>query len=174
MRSKISLDTAEEKGLRGPKPNFPPGEVSTRADNYRGFLENIWDRFWPKLSGAQTEQDVISGFREVYSGFSDIVPARALMVLQVKNERSFPKRRTSRINFMADSLAGLGVVTTRRSRDICAHERAQAKKAHRILRCEYYIECSCGYTGPSRDKACLWCGTAIPDLMAPATMLDML
>jgi hypothetical protein len=174
MRPKIPLDSTSEKARRGPKPNFPPGEVSTRADNYRGFLNNIWDRFWPKLSEAETEEEVISAFREAYSGFSDIVPARALMILQVKNERSFPKRRTARISFMADSLAGLEVVTARRSRDICAQERAQAKRAHKILRCEYYVECSCGYVGPSRDKACRGCGTTIPEWLAPATILDVL
>jgi hypothetical protein len=174
MSSKISLDTAGEKSRRGPKPSFPPGDVSARADNYRGFLDNIWDRFWPKLCEAETEEDVISRFREIYSGYSDLIPARARTILQLKKDRSFPKRRAAQISFLADSLAGLEVVTPRRSRDICAQERAQAKRAHRILRCEYYIECSCGYVGPSYDKACRSCSTAIPAWLVPATIQDTL
>jgi hypothetical protein len=168
----ISLDLVSEK--RGPKPKFLPGEVSGRASNNHGFLENIWDRFWPGLSAAETEDDVIRAFREAYDGFSDLVPARAGLILEVKKERSFPKGRTARIRFMADSLGGLGVVSARRSRDICAEERAEAKRAHKILRCEYYIECSCGYTGPSHDKACRWCHTIIPEWLAPATITDIL
>jgi lipopolysaccharide biosynthesis regulator YciM len=146
---------------RGPKPKVRPSEVLGRAENYRGFLDNMWDRFWPKCSAAQTEEEVITAFREAYSGFSDIVPARALMILRVKSERTFPKRRAARINFMADSLAGQEVVTARRSRDICAQERLVKKRAHRILRYEYFIECSCGYQGHSQHHACPDCGTKI-------------
>ncbi|SPF36944.1 hypothetical protein SBA1_170060 [Candidatus Sulfotelmatobacter kueseliae] len=172
--AQISLDPPSEKARRGPKPNFPPGEVSLRAGNYRGFLANIWDRLWPKLSEAQTEDDVVSAFRQAFVGECDFIPSRAPLILKVKNERLFPKRRTTQINFIADSLAGLGVVTARRSRDICAEERARAKRAHQILRCEYYIECSCGYSGPSHDHACRWCRTTIPDTLLPATGIDFM
>jgi hypothetical protein len=48
-------------------------------------------------------------------------------------------------------------VTPRRSREICAEERAKIR--HVIVRREYYIECSCGYEGPARDGACRNCGT---------------
>lgn len=67
----------------------------------------------------------------------------------------FPKRQQARINFLADSLAGLGRVTPRSSRDICARERAKerAKSRHKIIRYEFYVECSCGYKGPARDNA---------------------
>jgi len=69
------------------------------------------------------------------------------------------------IHFLADSVAGQGFVTPRRSREICAEERA--KKKYFIVRREYYIECSCGYKGPALDGACRDCGTweLSPDLM---------
>lgn len=85
-------------------------------------------------------------------------------LLSVVHDPDFPKRdREARINFLADSLAARGAVTPRTSRDICAKERAKqrSKAQHRILRHEYYVECSCGYKGPARDNACRKCGAEI-------------
>ena len=82
-------------------------------------------------------------------------------VLEVLRDPHFPKRRLTRIGFLADSLAGSGAVTPRRSRDICSQERAKTKSAHRILRYEFYVECSCGYKGQSQDRACTACGAQI-------------
>ena len=90
---------------------------------------------------------------------------KADLVLKIIKERRFPTRERTRIEFLADSFAGHGVVTPRRSRDICAEQRARERKAHRILRFEFYVECSCGYKGPSRNHACKKCGAAIPLLV---------
>jgi len=74
-----------------------------------------------------------------------------------------PKRkREAQINFLADSIAACDRVTPRSSRDICERERAQIKRVHRIIRYEFYIECSCGYKGRSRNHACPQCEAAIP------------
>jgi hypothetical protein len=168
-RAKNGLDTVSEKGRRGPHPKVVPSAVRGRADNYRGFLRNVWDRLWPQLSQAQTEDDVIRAFREGYPGEHEFMPYRAPLILKVLKERTFPKRRTPQINFMADSLAGLGLVSARRSRDVCAEDRARAKRAHHILRCEFYVECSCGYKGHSHDHACRKCGAIIPEWLALAS-----
>ncbi len=71
------------------------------------------------------------------------LPKVMLGVIGVIQEKKFPKRRAARINFVADSLAGLDQVTPRRSRDICDQARAIERQAHKIIRYEYYIECSC-------------------------------
>jgi hypothetical protein len=92
----------------------------------------------------------------------DFMPALALLVLSVLRDPKFPKRkREARINFLADSLAGLGRVTARRSRDICEQERAKARRAHYIIRYEFFVECSCGYKGQSRNHACPKCRAEI-------------
>jgi hypothetical protein len=49
----------------------------------------------------------------------------------------------------------------RRSRDICQEERTKEKRAHRILRYEFYVECSCGFKGRSQNHACQKCGAEI-------------
>ena len=90
-------------------------------------------------------------------------PRQAALIFKVLQERSFPQRDQSQIDFLADSIAGQGIVTPRRSRDICAAERKREKHTHHILRYEFYVECSCGYRGPSLDKACRKCHAQIPE-----------
>ena len=168
-RSKDPLDTASEKGRRGPKPKVVASAVRGRADNYRGILKNVWDRLWPRLSQVQTVDDVITAFQEGYPGEHEFIPDRAPLILEVLKERTFPKRQKARINFLADSLAGLGLVSARRSRDVCAEDRARAKRAHHILRAELYVECSCGYKGNSLEHACPECRAEIPGWLVPAS-----
>ena len=160
-KAKNILDMAPEKGRQGPKPKVSPSAVRGCADNYRGLFDKVWDQLWPQLSQAQTEDDVIRTFREGYPGEHEFMPYRAPLILKVLKERTFPKRRRAQINFLADSLAGLGLVSARRSRDICVEDRARAKLAHHIIRYEFYVECSCGYKGHSINHACRKCGATI-------------
>jgi hypothetical protein len=111
------------------------------------ILGQVWDRLWPLLSQAQTEQDVVRALEEGASPYAREFLPIAGLGLRVIRDRRFPKRRQARINFLADSLAGYGWISARRSRDICDQERK--KRVHRIIREEYYIVCSCGYKGPS-------------------------
>src|SRR5882724_1783540 len=72
--AKNPLDTNSEKGRRGPKPHVVPKVVRGRADNYRVLLGNAWDRLWPQLSQAQTDEDVIAAFREVHLAEYEFMP----------------------------------------------------------------------------------------------------
>ena len=159
------LDTFPARPARGRPARVCPAEIAGRAANFRWIFEHVWDRLWPLLENATREEDVIRAFQEGASPYQrgQFVPLAAL-ALQVLRERRFPKRQQARINFLADSLAGVGVITPRRSRDICAQERANEKRARNathIIRYEYYIECSCGYKGRSQDHACSKCGARI-------------
>ena len=156
------LDTFSEKRGRGRPARMRASEIRGRADNYRWILNQLWDRLWPLLSQAQTEADIIKAFQEGASPYDrEFSPGLAALTLRVLHEPKFPKRRDPQINFLADSLAGLGLVTPRRSRDICERHRAEEKRAHHIIRYEFYIECSCGYKGCSWDHACRKCGAQI-------------
>src|SRR5438132_13441161 len=60
-----------------------------------------------------------------------------------------------------DNMVPSCCVTPRRSRDICEQERAKAKRNHHIICYEFYVECSCGHKGRSRNHACPKCGARI-------------
>lgn len=165
LKPEKPLDTFSKKRSRGRPRRVNPSETSGRAQNYRGILNQVWDQLGPLLEQAQTEEDVTTAFKEGASPYArEFMPALAGLVLEVMGDRRFPERRKPQINFLADSLAGRGWVRPRRSRDICARERAKEgpKSPHKIIRKEFYIECECGYKGPARDDACRKCGAEIP------------
>lgn len=164
-RPEKPLDKFSKKRTRGRPRRVIPSETSGRARNYRGILNQVWDQLWPRLEQAQTEEDVTNAFNEGASPYiREFIPALAGLVLEVMRDRRFPEKREPQINFLADSLAGRGWVRPRRSRDICARERAKEdpKSPHKIIRKEFYIECECGYKGPARDNACRKCGAEVP------------
>ena len=161
-KSKKTLDTFSPKRPPGRPVKVIGSAVMGRADNWRGIFEYIWDSFWPSFSIARSEDDVHNALKNArqYEGeFQSLAP----LMLEVLNDRKFPKRKKPRINFLADSLAGLGMVTLRSSRDICAKERIKRNRSHHIIRYEYYVVCSCGYEGPSANHSCLMCGASIPE-----------
>jgi hypothetical protein len=162
--SVFPLDTVSEKARKGRPPRIPGSWVRGRADNYRDTFDLLWERVWPGLSKAETPQDVMNSFAaaKVATSLQLEVISMANLILQVVRDAKFPRRkRQAQINFLADSIAGFGTFTARSSRDICERERARIKQVHRILSYEYYIECSCGYKGPSRKHACPRCEAEI-------------
>lgn len=160
--AKNVLDTFSPKRPRGRPPKVCASAIQGRADNYRGILDNVWDRVSPLLLTAQTEDDIIRAFQQEGQPYDREFIPLAPLVLKVLKDKDFPKRRAAQINFFSDSSAGLDLVTPRRSRDICREERARTKRAHHIIRYEFHVECSCGYIGHSRDHACPQCGAEIP------------
>ena len=161
MASNKTANGDPKKG-RGRPPKIRASEVYGRAEHWRGVLEQVWDRLWPLLSKAQNEAEVTKVFQDGASPYETyFVPGLSRLILQVLREPTLPKREKPLQRFLADSLAGVAVVTPRRSRDICAQQRARKKGAHRILRYEFYVECSCGYAGYSKDHACPKCGAKV-------------
>jgi hypothetical protein len=97
------LDTLSKKRPRGRPRRVSPSEVSGRAQNYRGVLNQVWDQLWPLLEQAQTKEDVIRAFDERASPYAqEFMPALAGLVLEVMRDRRFPERREPQINFLAD------------------------------------------------------------------------
>jgi hypothetical protein len=158
------IDKVFGKRGRGRPRKVIPTEIRGRSENYRHILAGVWVRLWPRLSEVQTEADVIEAFTVGARPYErEFVPAFAALVLKVLREPRFPKkRREAQIAFLADSLAGVGWVTPRTSRDICERGRAKEKRAHHIIRYEFYVECSCHYKGHSKNHACPKCGATIP------------
>lgn len=160
-----TLDVFSEKRRRGRPWKVRHSEVVGRAQNYRGIFAEVWSRLRGPLLAAKNQEEVIQAFQDQAQSYArEFVPRIAADILRVIHEPKFPKRPNPQIGFLADSLAGRPNVEPRTSRDICGKARAKerAKSPHKIIRKEFYIECSCGYKGPARNDACRKCGAEIP------------
>jgi hypothetical protein len=160
-RSKKPIDTFPRKRLRG-RPGVRASELAGRSYNYHVIFHQIWDLVGERLLKASTEDDIVAAFQG--TPHHDEFKGISALLLKAARDPHFPNDRGARINFLADSLAARGMVSLRRSRDICGRERAREKREqkHHIIRHEYYVECSCSYKGPARDNACPECGAKIP------------
>jgi len=108
-KGKFPLDTILEKRGRGRPARLRPSAIRGRGDNYRWILNQVWERLWPLLSKAQIEEDIIKAVQEGARPYAqEFVPGLSNLILTVLREPKFPQRRQARINFLADSLAGLG------------------------------------------------------------------
>ena len=159
-----SYDPYSMKRPRGRPSKIPASTVIGRADNYRYQLKQVWKQLEAPLLAAQTEEEVAVAFESHGQPFTgDFMPWRVSDILDLIHDKHFPKESDARINFLADSLGGRPTLTFRSSRDVCGRERAKqrAKSPYKILRKEYYVECSCGYKGPALNNACRKCGAEI-------------
>ncbi len=174
------LDTLSGKRRRG-RPGIRPSLISGRSYNYGLILSQIWNDMKDAQEGvrkgvgeallkARTTEEVIRAFDPWPSYQRDFEPMASL-ILEVLRDPKFPKRPEPQRNFLADSLGGWGLVSARRSRDICEEERKKEreKSRFRILRWEFYIVCSCKYKGPSFNHACPKCGS---EVSISGTMFD--
>jgi len=150
--------TKKSDGPRGRPRLVEPHDVVQSANTYAGWLRQYWPKLGHRLLAARSAEDVAQAVqREAPDVATSLAPFSALM-LTILRERRFPQVRSeAQIQFLADSMGGQGMVTPRRSREICAKERNKVE--YFIQRREYYIECSCGYKGPARNDCCPDCGT---------------
>jgi len=147
------------KKKRGPDPRIDPYIVVGNADALRAQLTNAWPRLGERLLGAESAVklwEVVKSGQGIISIMHDFLFSERMF--QIIHDPKFPRVRVkSRIHFLADSMGGCGLVTPRRSREICAKERAKVQ--HVIVRRDFYIECTCGYQGPAVNGVCQGCGT---------------
>jgi hypothetical protein len=150
-----------KKNNRGRKRALLYKTLTGRASNYEFQLSQVWQRLETPLLAAETENEVTIAFNQFAQPYDgDFVPRLSSDILLLLKDQDFPQRTIPQIKFLARSLAGRSTLSFRRSRDICEMEalREKRKPAHRILRREFFIECSCGYKGPALDNDCPRCG----------------
>jgi len=151
---------------RGRPRRSDPRTVVESADTYHGWLRQYWPKIGHRLLAANSAEEITQAIQQETPDVSaSLVPLSPLM-LTILQERRFPGVRSeAQIQFLADSMGGQGLVTARRSREICSRERKKVVR-YVILRREFYIECSCGYKGPALHGACRECSTQelSPDL----------
>lgn len=154
-----------KKHHRGRPQEIPRNWITGRAYDLRIQLQQVWSKLGGPLLAAKTEEEVKAAFEEYGSAYaSNFVPERVPDVFILIRDPKFPKKKEAQINFLGDSLGGRPNLSLRRSRDICEQERAEQRRKtkHKIIRNEFYIECTCGYKGPAVDNACRKCGAEIP------------
>jgi hypothetical protein len=166
QKPKKALDRYGEKSRRGRK-GINPSEVFNRAEHYYALLQDWWHVLGEAFLRAdeeveeeeEVEVELVRAFDQLDTNARELFLPRLLpLIIKIRREPKFPKTQDAQIRFFADSLAARGIVTTRRSRDICSEERAGQKAAGHIIRQEYYVECTCGYEGPALNGACRKCG----------------
>lgn len=151
------LDRGSEKKRRG-RPGVHREEIAGRAYHFSLVLTTCWPRIRKEVLAAKSTDEITAAFTaagEQYAYY--FVPHQSGRILELLRDSKFPTREAAQIRYLADSLAGVGLVSARRSRDIVAEERNRVR--HKIIRQDYYIECSCGYEGPALKGACQGCGT---------------
>ncbi|MFQ5662851.1 MAG: hypothetical protein ACE5HL_03360 [Terriglobia bacterium] len=152
-----ALDRDSNKRPRG-RPGVRKSEIQSRAYNFGLALEQNWNVLAEAFLKAQSEEEFGRLFEKAPDYvISKFAPIRFALIEKIRTEPKFPRTPEKQRVFFADSLAGLGGISPRRSRDICAEGRK--KKRHMIIRQDYYIECTCGYEGPAKHGACPECGT---------------
>ena len=152
-----NLARAAAKKKRG-RPGVRASEIAGRSFNYRNIFEHIWPRLHEPLLRASTKEEVAQAFKKFGEPYSQEFVRQNELILRIIRESKFPKRPAPQIAFLADSLAGLGRISPRRSRDICERERKHPP--HTIIRRDFYIECTCKYKGPALYGSCPKCGTS--------------
>jgi hypothetical protein len=173
--SKVPLDKKTANTRTG-RPGVRHSEIVGRAVNYRSIFwcqrldrkKKEWVRDKPytwamALVAAKTTDELRRALESAPSYARNEFNPLISLILKVLQERAFPKKQKAQFDFLADSLAAYGRVSPRRSRDICGEERAKerTKSPYKIIRKEFYVECSCGYKGPALDDACRKCRAAI-------------
>ena len=151
--------TFQPKRERG-RPAFAASEVVNRAYDFDITLSQCKDQIdWEKLRNAKSKRDLNKAFANINPSYLETkFRPRYPLILEIVKEPDFPKRSIkAQIRFLADSLGADGHLSFRRSRNICAEERKKPK--HKIIRREFYIECTCGYKGSALDGGCPDCGT---------------
>ena len=151
------LDKVLRKRRRG-RPGVRKSEIQGRAYDYGLTLKQHWDVLAEPFLKAQSEEEFKRLLEKAPEHVrSKLGPNLFPAVEKIREDPKFPVKATTQIAYFAESFAGLGRISPRRSRDICAEGRK--KKRHTIIRQDYYIECTCGYEGPAKHGACPDCGT---------------
>ena len=111
-RDSAEIPIAMSERGRGRPPKIRSSDVYGRSENWREILEQVWDRLWPFLSKAHSEEEVTKAFQDGAAPYDQtFVPRLSALTLRVLRESTLPKRPKPLQRFLADSLAGVGVVT---------------------------------------------------------------
>ena len=165
------LEFGPRKRPRGRPKGVHMREVVNRASHYAAVLKHSWDVLGQALADG-SKDEILTALERIDGNNRQDLTQLIPVILQVRKERTFPTRPKAQIRFFAESLAARGIVSPRRSRDICGEFRRMEEKQHTIIRQDYYIECTCGYQGPAHRGTCPACKTSIVSPTASSPIFD--
>ena len=61
---KKGLDSWRKKSRPGRRARMRASELRGRADNYRWIFDQVWERLWPLVSKAESEEEVRKALEE--------------------------------------------------------------------------------------------------------------
>ena len=164
-KGRSPLDRFSEKRPRG-RPGTNKAGIAYLASRLINGFERSWDSLEGPLLKARTEAQVKSALSHAKPYVQQDLRNHLSLIPKICREATFPTRSKARMRYLAESLAGRGEVSPRRSRDICAYMRKHPPT--QILRREFYIVCSCGYEGHSLHECCPDCGAIVPGALLSA------
>ena len=154
-----ALDRFSTKRPRG-RPGTSKPDIAYLASRLIHGFERAWDVLEGPLLEAKTDAQVKAALTHAQPYIQKDLRDHLSLVPKICKEATFPTRSKARMRYLAESLAGRGEVSPRRSRDICAYMRKHPET--HIIRREFYIVCSCGYEGHSMRECCPDCGAIVP------------
>lgn len=152
-------------GLGTVSQNWRRGRPGVRPSESRGRRRKLPLDFGSGLgsavaANARITEEVKTAFQLGASSYNRDFEPYAPLALKILQEKRFPRLRRAQVNFLADSMAGLGRVSPRRSRDICYEEREKEKLHSHILRYSM-LSVPAAIKANRGDHACPKCGTKI-------------
>jgi hypothetical protein len=156
------LDKVSERTRGRPRQADSDQQLTSRASAYLDLFRAASPSLWSELLQARDDVQVVEALQRAdVRNIHEFAPL-ADLIRTVIAHKKFPEGHDARARFLADSLAGRKHVKARTSRDLVGELRQKTNPVGEILRVEVYVECSCGYTGQSRDWACPRCLARIP------------
>jgi hypothetical protein len=147
----------------GPKSQLF-GNTLLSADHAYEILNSCRDDLHlDELSVSNNQMEIEAALWKMNEGNRAYVLRRwSPAILMWIKEKKYPNQnRQAILRHLADSIAGEGNVSPRRSRDICSNLRREGRSVGKIIRREFYIECTCGFKGPALRDACPDCGASV-------------
>ena len=168
-KSRLSESGAKSRLTRpkkrpGPKSQLFGNTVLSADHAYKILNSCADDLHLEALTISSNEMEIEAALWKIDEPNRAYVLRRwSVAILMWVKEKRYPKKnRQAILRHLADSIAGEGNVSPRRSRDICSKLRREVRSVGKIIRREFYVECTCGYRGPARHDACPDCGAPVP------------
>ena len=107
---------------RGRPPRINPTKLLNTAHGLELTLAAIWEPYGQKILNCNSQQEIEALLNQIVYYGSRLQPYPNGIWQTIKEGRIIPKNPRRAIRYLAYSAAGEGIVSPKRSRDICRNE----------------------------------------------------